>query len=258
MLFDTHAHLDDAQLAIDLPRVLAHAEAAGLCGIVAIGTTLESSRACAALASKHANIWSAVGIHPNMCHQSNTDQWQQIVGLAKLPQVVALGETGLDLHWDDCPFEVQQTWFAMHIELSHQTGLPLVIHMRDCEQEMLDALNKHADGGKINGIMHSFCGSQSTADQCLELGMHISFAGMVTFKKSDELRAVAKTIPDDRLLIETDSPYLSPHPKRSHRPNEPALIVHTAECLAEVRGTTVESFGELTTANAKRLFGISK
>lgn len=255
--FDTHAHLDDPQLAANLSDVLQNAKQANVCGIVAIGTTVKSSQSCVRLASEHEIVWAAVGIHPNHCHEASESDWEQIPDLASQPRVVALGETGLDLHWDDCPFDIQQQWFARHIRLSHDTGLPVVIHMRDCEQQMLDALHKNASDGKINGIMHSFTGCQATADRCLELGMHISFAGMVTFKKSDDLRAVASNIPSDRLLIETDSPYLSPHPHRGQRPNEPAMVVHTAACLAEVRGVSVEEIGEITTGNAKRLFGIS-
>ena len=256
LLFDTHAHLTSEQLSENLEQVLQNARDAGLVGMTAIGTGPDSSHACVRLAHKHDDIWASVGIHPNDCKDSTESDWQQIVSLSSDERVVAIGETGLDRYWDDCPIEIQREWLARHIELSFDTNKPLVIHMRDCEQDILEMLHRHARDGRIIGIMHSFAGCQDTADQCLALGMYISFAGMVTFKKSDELRAVAAVVPSDRLLIETDSPYLSPHPKRGQRPNEPALVEHTARCLAEVHGVTLAELGEQTTENAKRVFGL--
>ena len=255
-LFDTHAHLDDEQLAPILSDVLSDAQAAGLVGITAIGTTVETSRQCLELAKTHELVFAAVGIHPNQCAESTPSDWEQIKSLASQPEVVAIGETGLDRHWDYCPFEIQQSWFATHIELSFDTEKPLVIHMRDCEPDILAMLQQHKRNGRINGIMHSFAGCWETAETCLKLGMYISFAGMVTFKKSDELREIAKRIPEDRILVETDSPYLSPHPHRSVRPNQPAMVQHTASCIAAARGIPEDDFGELTTANAHRVFGI--
>ena len=255
-LFDTHAHLDDDQLTPMLADVLADAETNGLVGITAIGTTVASSRRCLELAKEHDLVTAAVGIHPNKCAQSTAADWDQIKSLAAEKQVVAIGETGLDRHWDFCPFEVQETWFARHIELSFEIEKPLVIHMRDCEPDILRMLDQGKRDGKINGIMHSFAGQWETAQACLDLGMYISFAGMVTFKKSDELREIASRIPEDRILIETDSPYLSPHPHRSVRPNQPSMVQHTASCIAEVRGISAEQFGELTTNNARRVFGV--
>lgn len=255
-LFDTHAHLDDEQLAPMLVDVLTDAQAAGLVGITAIGTTVETSQQCLELAKANEIVFAAVGIHPNRCSESTEADWEQIKALAIQPQVVAIGETGLDRHWDYCPFEIQQSWFARHIELSFETEKPLVIHMRDCEPDILEMLEKHKRDGRINGIMHSFAGCWETAETCLKLGMYISFAGMVTFKKSDGLREIAKQIPEDRILVETDSPYLSPHPHRSVRPNQPSMVQHTANCIAEARGIPSNEFGELTTANAQRVFGI--
>lgn len=260
-LFDTHAHLDSPQLAENLHQHLADAQQDGLVGVVAIGTTVESSQTCLEIADRFENVWAAVGIHPNKCAESTIQDWNEIKSLAKHPKAVALGETGLDRHWDHCPFDVQQTWFDRHIELSFELHKPLVVHMRDCEADILQAFDRFvrndAFPDSIHGIMHSFAGSLETAQQCLKWGMSISFAGMVTFKKSNDLRAVAKQIPSDRLLIETDAPYLSPHPLRSVRPNEPKLVRHTANCLAEVRGCEVEEIAELTTANARRIFGLS-
>ncbi len=256
-LFDTHAHLEDEQLAPLLEDVLSNARQAELVGITAIGTTVQSSRDCLALASKHLMVWAAVGIHPNHCKESTEEDWSAIQHLASDPEVVAIGETGLDRHWDYCPIEIQKTWFARHIELSFETQKPLVIHMRDCESDILSMLEAHQRNGQILGIMHSFAGQWETASRCLEMGMYISFAGMVTFKKSDELREISKRIPADRILVETDSPYLSPHPHRGTRPNQPCMVEHTARCIAESRGISFQEVGEITTANAQRVFGLS-
>ena len=256
MLFDTHAHLCSDQLQPDIDQFLADARTAGLVGMVAIGTDLSSSLACVQLARQHDDVYASVGIHPNDAHHGTDEAWNQIVKLAGDPRVVAIGETGLDRHWDDCPFEIQQQWLTRHVDLSFATDKPLVIHMRDCETEMIETLESHARDGQITGIMHSFTGSAESATRAMALGMYISFAGMVTFKKSDDLREVASTIPDDRLLIETDCPYLSPHPVRGKRPNQPAFVAHTADCLATVRGCSVAELAAMTTANARRVFGI--
>ncbi len=201
-------------------------------------------------------MYSSVGIHPNHCQDAAATDWSEILEMARHPKVVAIGETGLDRYWDYCPLEIQKDWFAKHIALSFESGKPLVIHMRDCESDVLEALEQHRLDRQVIGIMHSFSGSWETAEKCLSWGMYISFAGMVTFKRSDSLREIAARIPDDRLLIETDSPYLSPHPHRSQRPNQPALVQHTAQCLAEVRGISLFELGKLTTQNAKRVFRI--
>ena len=208
------------------------------------------------MAKQHENVFAAVGLHPNYCAKFDDSHWQAILEIVDQPEVVAIGETGLDKYWDDCPFEVQLKWFERHIDLSFEKNKPLVIHTRDCETEMIETLESQARDGKIIGIMHSFCGTADTAHRCLELGMYISFAGMVSFKKSRDLREVARLIPDDKILIETDSPYLSPHPLRSKRPNRPDWVEHTAKCLAETRGVSIEEFSELTFDNANRVFGL--
>ena len=254
--FDTHAHLDSEQLHSELSHYIQLAREANLVGIVAIGTTVASSHRCLQIAEAHDFVYAAVGIHPNQCSEVNRSDWAEIEKLIQHPKAVAIGETGLDRYWDYCPIEVQREWFDKHIQLSQKTQKPLVIHMRECEAYILDSLRPYGESGPIKGIMHSYAGSPETADQCVEWGMHVSFAGMVTFKKSDELRTIAKTIPTDRILIETDSPYLTPHPKRGKRPNHPALVRHTAECLAESRGESLEDFCASTTENAMRLFGI--
>ena len=255
MYFDTHAHLDNQQLSPIVDDVVQRATDAGVTAMTAIGTDLVTSRRCVEIAQQFGNVYAAVGVHPTVCQNFDANEtWASIVELTTDPKVVAIGETGLDLHWDTSTLKVQRQWFKRHIDLSFQTGLPLVIHMRACELEIVEMLEQSAIDGGINGIMHSFTGSIESAQRCLKLGMYISFAGMVTFKKSHELRAVAAAIPDDRLLIETDSPYLSPHPLRSKRPNEPSYIVHTAACLADAKSISAEALGKLTTENARRVF----
>lgn len=253
-LFDTHAHLSDEQLAADSSGVVERARQAGVTRILAVGTTADSSRKCHELASQFPGVWSSAGIHPNHAAEAKPADWDEIVRLCTLPRVVALGETGLDLYWKDTPLALQQDYFDRHIRLSQETGLPLVIHMRETAAEILAMLTEARNRVPLTGVMHSFAGTADQARQFLDLGLYISFAGMVTYKKSDDLRAVAATIPADRILVETDSPYLSPEPFRGKRPNEPARVVHTAECLAKVRGVSSQDFAGQTTANALALF----
>jgi TatD DNase family protein len=253
-LFDTHAHLDDEQFTSIRSAVIARATAAGIERIVSVATTADSSASCMALAAEHSIVHAAVGIHPNSCHQAAPNDWDRIIQAVEGPKVVALGETGLDRYWDYSPFALQQDYFDRHIALSQQTGLPFIVHMRDCEEDVLQMLESARTRGPLRGVMHSFTGSQQAAERCLELGLYISFAGMVTYKKSQDLRSVAAVIPADRILVETDSPYLSPYPHRGQRPNEPALVIHTAKCIAEVRNEDHESFAERSTRNAYELF----
>jgi TatD DNase family protein len=251
--FDTHAHLDQSEFDDDRAGVLARAREAGVTTIVAVGTTADSSRICAELAAAEEGVFAAVGIQPNYCAQAAEGDWRRVLDLIGRPRVVAVGETGLDRHWDYTPFDVQQDYFDRHLRLSQQTGLPFIVHTRDSDADVLAMLREARLRGLLAGVMHSFTGASETAAECLELGLYISFAGMVTFKKSGELRKIAKAIPQDRILIETDSPYLSPHPLRGQR-NEPARLVHTAECLARERGLSLDEFAGQTVANARRLF----
>jgi TatD DNase family protein len=266
LLFDTHAHLADEQFDGDRRGVIERARAAGVAAIVTIGTSTASGASCLELAYDHPFVHAAVGIHPTESAGAAAGDWDRIVQLAQDPRVVAIGETGLDYFWDYAPLETQREYFARHLQLAQEVGKPVVIHMREpddvdespgaCAADILRHLHNARNHGPISGVMHSYTGDAACAAQFMELGMHISFGGIVTFKKSTALREVAGVIPHDRILIETDAPYLSPHPCRSQRPNEPALLVHTAACLAEVRGMALEEFAELTTANARRLFGV--
>ncbi len=224
---------------------------------MAVGVTAASSAATVRLAAENPAIFAAVGIQPNYCAQAEPGDWDKIVELASSPKVVAIGETGLDRYWDYTPFPVQQDYFDRHLRLAQERNLPFIVHTRESDADVVAMLAAAQVRGPLRGVMHSFTGTAATAQECLKLGLYISFAGMVTFKKSADLRAVAATVPDDRILIETDSPYLSPHPLRGKR-NEPANLVHTAQVLAEVRGVSTEQFAQQTAANARALFGLSK
>lgn len=259
MLFDTHAHLDNQQLTHEVAAVIDRARSASVTQITAVGTDLATSRRCVEIAEAYEGVYASVGVHPTVCHEPHhAEDWPAICEMASLEHVVAVGETGLDRHWDESTIDVQKHWLQKHVDLSFAKGKPLVIHMRDCETEIVDTLESMAIDGQILGIMHSYTGSIESANRCMAMGMYISFAGMVTFKKSDDLRGVAAQIPHDRVLIETDSPYLSPHPRRSQRPNEPALLVHTANVLGDVLNVSPEELAAITTANAMRVFGLSE
>ena len=258
MLFDTHTHLDQSEFDENRSEVIERAKAAGVTQLIAVGCTADDSRKCVQLASEYDGVYAAVGIQPNYVAESKPGDWEEIERLANEPGVVAIGETGLDRYWDYTPFDQQQEYFDRHMRLAEQLGLPFVVHMRDCDDDIMQELRGAAQRGPLKGVMHSFTGDAAMAAECVKLGMHISFAGMLTFKKSQDLRDCAATIPDDRLLIETDSPYLSPEPVRGKRPNEPAHVRHTADCLAKVRGVSLEELASLTTSNARKLFGLSE
>lgn len=253
-LIDTHAHLDDPRFAADLPAVITRAAAAGVERIVAVATDLDSARAVLALARRFATLTPTVGIHPNHAAQAGSGDWDEIIKLAADPQVVGLGETGLDRYRNHTPFAVQEDYFARHLELARRLGLPVVIHCRDADADVLrlvrEAYDRH---GPVRGVLHSFCGAIETAAACVAMGLYVSFAGMVTYPKADDVRALAASVPADRILVETDCPYLAPVPVRGKR-NEPAYVAHTAACVAAARGEEAEVFAAQTTRNAGALF----
>jgi TatD DNase family protein len=255
MLIDTHAHLDEDAFSFDRADVVAAAAAAGVTRIITIGTTLASSRTALGIAGEFPAVYAAVGIHPNYAAVAQPDDWAAIEALALEPLAVAIGETGLDRYWDHTPIEVQQDYFDRHLELSRRTGKPFIVHCREAEADVVAQLRRAAGNGPLFGVMHSFAASGETADICLELGLYLSFAGMVTYKKSEELRRIAARVPADRILVETDSPYLAPVPNRGKR-NEPAWVRHTAELVAQVRGVSLDELAAQTTANAMRLFSL--
>jgi TatD DNase family protein len=253
-LFDTHAHLDQPEFDDDRTEVVARAREAGVENIIAIGISADTSAICVQLAAEHDGVYAAVGMQPNYLAESQPGDWDRVVAMVDQPGVVAIGETGLDRYWDFTPFDQQQDYFDRHLRLSQERGLPFVVHMRDCDEDILVMLREAHGRGPLAGVMHSFTGSRAMMEECIAMGLYISFAGMVTYKKSADLRAIAAAVPDDRILIETDSPYLSPEPARKVKRNEPAHVRHTAACLAELRGVAFEKFAEQTTANARRLF----
>lgn len=253
-LFDTHCHLDDDCFDEIRGEVIRRASQAGVTRILCVGTTASASQKCVVIASEFPSVFAAVGIQPNHCHDAQASDWQRVEELAVLPRVIALGETGLDRYWNDCPFPIQQDFFDRHLRLSQKIDLPFIVHMRDCDADIVEMLTEARRRGSLRGVMHSFTGSAETARICLDLGLWISFAGMITYKKSDELREVARSIPLNRILIETDSPYLSPHPFRGRRPNQPEWIVHTASALADLRGLSLSEFARHTNENACELF----
>ena len=253
VLIDTHAHLDEAAFDADLDDVVQRAVNAGVSRIITIGTTAASSQRAVRLAERFEAVSAAVGIQPNYVAEAEPDDWSLIENLVSDPQVVAVGETGLDRYWDYAPIELQRDFFARHVDLARAHDLPFVVHCREAESDIVEFLTEAAERGPLRGVMHSFCGSEDTARRCLELGLHISFAGMLTFKKNDELRRIAAEIPTERLLVETDAPYLAPMPKRGKR-NEPALVRHTADCLAAARDVDASELAEQLSLNARSLF----
>ena len=256
MLIDTHAHLDDPRFADDLDAVLARAAAAGVERIVTIGTDLATSRAAVALTERHPVLAAAVGIHPNHAGEAGPDDLDHLAALLTHPGVVAVGEIGLDRHWDAVPPDVQERWFLAQLAMARRAGKPIIIHCREAEADVVRLLrDDFAESGPMAGVLHSYTGSLEDARAGWELGLHVSFAGMATYKPNEALRAVAAAVPDDRLLVETDCPYLAPVPVRGKR-NEPAYVAHTAAVLARVRGVPVERLAARTTANARTLFGL--
>jgi TatD DNase family protein len=255
-LIDTHAHLDDEQFAADRDAVIQRAQAAGVTAVLAVGTTLQTSRQAVRLAGQYPIVHAAVGVHPNYAAAAAPEDWDQLVELSSAAKIVAIGETGLDRFRTDTPFSLQVEYFMRHCDLARQRGLPLVIHCRDAEADLVEYLSGAAHPWQ--GVMHSFTGGAATAARCVELGLHISFAGQITYtnRKFDALREVARLVPPDRLLVETDSPYLAPEPHRGQR-NEPAHVSLVAARLAAIRGLDNDELARVTTANARRLFQLA-
>jgi TatD DNase family protein len=254
-LIDTHLHLDEEAFRPDRDEVVARAVAAGVATMISIGITAATSRAAVSLAATYPTVYAAVAIQPNYVSQAAPGDWEIIEELSTQPKVVAIGETGLDRYWDHAPFDVQVEFFDKHLELARRLDLPFIVHCREAEKDVVAQLKRAASAGALRGVMHSFSGDAETALACVELGLHISFAGMLTFKKNDALRAVAAQVPLDRLLVETDAPYLAPTPFRGKR-NEPAYVRNTADVLATVRNLTPSEIAQATTDNARRLFAL--
>ncbi|MEN9665871.1 MAG: putative deoxyribonuclease YcfH [Planctomycetota bacterium] len=252
-LFDSHCHLDPMRYLDELPAVVARARAAGVTGMAIIGTRAMDSEAAADLASREPGLVATAGIHPNDVNEVVAGEWDRIVTLAESGRVAAIGETGLDWYRHHAPPDIQREWFDRHVQLAQRLSLPLVVHTRESLADVLAMLREAVARGPLTAILHAFTGTSVEAGEALELGCYLGFAGMVTFRSSAGLREVAATVPIDRLLVETDSPFLSPEPLRGRR-NEPAHVVHTARCLALARGVSLEVLAAATAANARRLF----
>jgi TatD DNase family protein len=256
---DSHCHLDFPDFSEEgIEKVIARAKAAGVGHMMTICTHIAKFDQVLAAAAQADFIHCTVGTHPHHAGEAEEKVFskQDIIALSKNPKVAGLGETGLDYYYDHAPKEDQHACFTRHIEASLETNLPLVIHTRDAEEDTIRLL-KDVGGGKARGVMHCFTGTQWLADEALALGFYISFSGIVTFKKSDDLRAVAKIVPADRILIETDSPYLAPMPYRGKR-NEPAYVIHTAEEIARTKGIPLSEIARRTTDNFFTLFDRAK
>lgn len=257
MFIDSHAHIDGPEFAADREDVIIRARAAGVRAILNVGTGDPTSGAferAVALAEQHEWIFTAVGVHPHDARLYNEATEQRIRELATgSSRVIAWGEIGLDFHYDNSPREVQMEVFRQQLRMARDLSLPVIVHTREAEDETIEILRSEWTGAELPGIMHCFSGTQALADKVIDLGFYISFSGIVTFKKAEDLRAIARRVPLDRLLIETDCPYLTPVPHRGKR-NEPAYVIEVARCLSELRGYSVKEMGMITAENFARLF----
>jgi TatD DNase family protein len=255
MWIDTHCHLNDPAFQDDYQTVLETAEHSGVGAFVVVGYDLESSRRAVQLANEYGPIFAAVGIHPQDAMTWDGAVAQELQQMLTAPKVVAIGEIGLDYHYDDSPAKADQIRvFKEQVVIAKQLHKPVIIHSREAHQDTFSVLTELKLGPE-GGVMHCFTGSRETARQWLAMGLDISFAGPLTFNNAHQVRELAKAIPLERLMVETDSPYLTPHPKRGQR-NEPGLVRLVGEKLAEVKGESVETVMRVTTANARALFGI--
>ena len=253
MLIDSHCHLDYFA-GDDLAGVLARAHEAGVGEMVSISTRLDQAPALIALASAHPGLWCTVGVHPHHVAEAPLAEEAALAALAAHPKVVGIGESGLDYFYDRAPRPRQQESFRIHIRAARLAGVPLVIHARDADDDIAAILREEwAAGGAFAFLLHCFSAGRALAEAALALGGYISFSGMLTFPKSEAIRAIARDVPAERLLVETDAPYLAPVPHRGKR-NEPAFVAHTAMRLAEVRGLDAAALAHLTTENFRRLF----
>lgn len=255
-LIDTHAHLDSDQFENDLPEVLQRAQRANIDQIITIGCDLSSSQKSCSLAGANQHIYAAVGIHPHEARSATVENLQQLKQLAGRPKVVAIGEIGLDYYRDHAPRDVQRQAFEAQLDLARELSLPVIIHDRDAHDDVLNLL-RQAHAEEIGGVLHCFSGDASLARACMDMGFFISFAGPVTYPRNEELRAVAKTVPTEHLLVETDCPYLSPQGFRGKR-NEPSHVRLTAEKVAEIKGISMADMSRIIRLNCHRLFGIGE
>jgi TatD DNase family protein len=257
MFVDSHAHIDGPEFDADREDVIQRARDAGVSAILNVGTGDPNSGAlerAVELAEKHHDIYAAIGVHPHDARLFTDRAEQTILNLiSQSPKIVAWGEIGLDFHYDNSPRNVQMEVFRRQLRLARDAGLPVIVHTREAEDETIEILRTEWSSSQLPGIMHCFSGSFRLAEKAIELGFLVSFSGILTFKKANELRAVAKQVPLERLLIETDCPYLTPMPFRGKR-NEPAYVVDVARCLGELHNLGVEEIARVTSENFSRLF----
>jgi TatD DNase family protein len=253
MLIDSHCHLDFPDFEAGRADVIARAQAAGVGAMVTISTRVKRFPALIKIADTYDTVFCSVGTHPHNAAEEPDVTGAELVALAAHPKVVAIGEAGLDYHYDKSPREAQRTSFMRHIEAARITQLPLVIHARSADADMIAILEDETAKGKFPFILHCFSSGAELAEVGVALGGYVSFSGILTFKASEELRAIAKTIPHHLLLVETDAPYLAPVPHRG-KTNEPAFVGHTAKVLAECAGLSIEELARITTENALRVF----
>jgi TatD DNase family protein len=253
MLIDSHCHLDFPDFASELDAVVGRARAAGIERMVTISTRVARQADVLAIADRFSDVFCSVGTHPHYAHEELDVTAADLVARTQHPKVVALGEAGLDYHYDNSPREAQARGFRTHIAAARDTGLPLVIHSRDADEDMARILEEETGKGAFPAVLHCFTGGPDLARRAMALGLFISFTGILTFKNSDALRAIAASLPADRILVETDAPYLAPGKLRGKR-NEPAFVIETAKVLAETRGVSLDEIAQQTTANFFRLF----
>lgn len=253
MLFDSHAHIDDKRFDTDRAAVIESAFAGGLAGFINAGADMDSSARSVALAEQHASVFAAVGIHPHDAKDAREKDYAALAEWTEHPKVVAVGEIGLDYYYNHSPREVQQEVFIRQLDVARQTGKPFIIHDRDAHGDILSIIKKEAKG--LSGVFHCFSGSLEMAREVIRLGFYVSFAGPLTFKNSVKLKEIACSVPLDRVLVETDSPYLTPEPNRGRR-NEPLYVRLVAGELARLRGMDPAEVAQVTTANVCRLFNI--
>jgi len=251
-LIDTHAHLVSEAFAHDREEVLEKARQAGVAGIVCVGDTLASSKASLDFAQAHEGVWATAGVHPHHALEAGDNLEAELLELLAHPLVVAVGEVGLDYHYDFAPREVQHEVLRRQIRVARAVGKPLVIHNREADEDMIRILREEK-AEEVGGVFHCFWGDEALARTVLDMGFYLGVGGPVTFKKSETLRATLKEVPLERLVVETDAPYLAPVPHRGKR-NEPAYVVESAKQLAAVRGLELEELADVTSKNARRLF----
>jgi TatD DNase family protein len=253
MLVDSHCHLDFPEFAADLDGVIARARAAGVGGMVTISTHLDKAGALSAIAQRFDGVWCSVGVHPHEAEQHAAVTAETLVQAARAPKVVALGETGLDFYYEHSPRAAQERLFRAHIAAARILDLPVIVHTREADDRTIDILRDEMKQGFFAGLIHCFSTGRALAEQAIELGLYISVAGIITFRKAEELRATVRDLPLERLLVETDSPYLAPVPNRG-KTNEPAFVTHTAAQIAAIKGISADAVAATTTDNFFRLF----